>query len=113
MSVFYISAQITSLIHINSLTSKISTFRSTICCCITLDVSAALRRRLVWLESEGVYLAADQAGLGISYTQVFQRHSGEILSLWHNTKEGDIAADRKQFILRINLRRICNNTKKS
>lgn len=79
--------------------------------CRTVDVSAAICCCLVWLESEGIYLAADLAGLVIGDIEVFQRHSGEMLCFWHNTEEGDIAADLKLSISRMNLRHTCNNKK--
>lgn len=89
----------------NLLTSKIDAFPVVVIVCLTLDVIAAVQsRRLVWLESEGIYLAPDPAGFIIGEFKVFQKHSGEMLRPWHNTPEGDFAADLKIVIYWINLR---------
>lgn len=70
----------------------------------TPDLSAALARRPVCLESEGVYLPADHGGLCIGGVERLHVHAGEILCFWHNAAEADSATDLKRSVFWINLK---------
>lgn len=93
-----------TLVHKFILTSKISARRvGAVLLSVTPDVSAALARRAVCLESEGVYLPADHGGLCAGGVERFHKHSGEILCFWHNAAEAGSAADLKPCVFWINL----------
>lgn len=95
-----------TLVHKFILTSKISAYTGDtfLLSSVTPDVSAALARPVVCLESEGVYLPADHGGICIGGVAQVHIHAGEMLCFWHNAAEADSAADLKPFVFWINLR---------
>lgn len=103
------------------LTSKISACRSVLSGSsssrTTIDVSAALARLVVCLESEGINPAADPGGVYVGGLEPIHVHLGEMLFFWHNAAEADGAADLVTSHFWINGWQLrvfppCNNVKK-